>query len=378
MTRATQEDRRVTVTARRAWLLANPRAGRGVAGDVATAIARRLRDADIAVVVDTRHPADVPAPEVRPDVVIVVGGDGTLRAAVERLMRLYPDDVPAVLPVPMGTANLMGQHLGLRRTLSHIAADGVREAASELLGPRRRLAERAALGVTRRLGTTAKRLARRGLRVGRRVVLPGRRELASAVARRTLAALQRGEARRLDVGMTSDGGVFLLMAGVGFDAHVVAELDRRRTGPIGLASYAMPALSAMVGGAFRPVTVEVDGRRVFGPQPGLVMVANVSQYGTGFPVVPHARSDDGKLDAVCLPCRHPGDLLKLFASAAAGWHVDAPGVVSASGVDVTVTSSGERPVDVQIDGDPGGKLPLRARVLPAAVPFVSLTPRDAP
>ena len=319
-----------------AWFLVNPRAGRGRAAAVARHLARGLRRRGRPVVTTTDHPALAAPPPDRPAVAIAVGGDGTLRAAVARLLDLYGGDVPPVLPVPMGTANLMGQHLGLPRPVAQIAAEGVRHGLS-LAGP---------------FAGAAKLRALRDAR---------------AAARRTLAALDRGRAVPTDVGV-ANGSQFLLMAGVGFDAHVVRSLDARRTGAIGLLSYALPAAGAVAAFDFPPLVVRADGRHLWGPARGVVMVANVPQYGTGFPIVPHARADDGRLDVLCLPCAGRGDLLKLFALAAVGDHL--PRGVSATAAHVEVTA--DAPVPVQVDGDPGGTLPLTVDVLPAAVPLVPL------
>src|SRR5258705_513488 len=49
---------------------------------------------------------------------IVIGGDGTLRAVAERLMEVAAD-VPLLI-VPMGTANLMGRHLGIAWDDEHV------------------------------------------------------------------------------------------------------------------------------------------------------------------------------------------------------------------------------------------------------------------
>jgi diacylglycerol kinase family enzyme len=44
---------------------------------------------------------------------------------------------------------------------------------------------------------------------------------------------------------TANGELFLLMAGIGLDAKIVHELDRLRSGPIDLTSYALPAALAL-------------------------------------------------------------------------------------------------------------------------------------
>ena len=345
------------------WLLANPRAGRGRAAGVAAAVARAVRRAGWRVTVQTEHPATgLPAGD-RPQAVIALGGDGTIRAAVAALLDRFGDDPPAVLPVPMGTANLLGQYLGLPRPVWHIAAEGSWQLAAALYD------KTAKLVVDGRLPRRARHAIRRaGYKLAPHARLAQRR-----VAARTLASLETFEATRLDVG-TANGEAFLLMAGVGFDAHVVSRLDRRRKrggGAIGMTSYALPALDAVVGYAFPPLTVRVDGERIWGPTPGIVMVANVPQYGTGFPIVPDATADDGLLDVVCLPVSNKLALARLFALAATGKHLSLKNGAARRGRRVTVSADADG-VPVQVDGDPGGTLPLDIAVRPAAVPFVSL------
>jgi YegS/Rv2252/BmrU family lipid kinase len=238
---------------------------------------------------------------------ISIGGDGTLRGVVQRLTELFPiDAIPPVVVVPLGTANLMSKHLGVDWS-------------------------------ERRL----------------------QRDLPNAIAER--------QVKMLDVA-TANGQLFLLMAGVGIDAHIVHELDRTRTGPIDITSYALPAALALQSYAYSPIEVEVEGQIVFGPKPGLAFVGNVPEYGTGFPVLPMARSDDGMLDVCVLPCASRVDLLKLAMLVATGDHLRAEGVIYTTGKHVRVMSINQVPV--QIDGDPSGYLPLEINMLGQRIPFI--------
>ena len=158
------------------------------------------------------------------------------------------------------------------------------------------------------------------------------------------------------------------MAGVGIDAHIIHELDRTRTGPIDITSYALPAALALQSYAYSPIDVEVDGQVVFGPTPGLAFVGNVAEYGTGFPVLPMAKSDDGVLDVCVLPCASRVDLLKLAMLVATGDHLRAEGVIYTTGKKVRISANDEVPV--QIDGDPSGHLPLEIEMLAHRIPFV--------
>jgi len=112
----------------RALIVANPIAGRGRGRDVGHAVARELtRRGVVAALFFTRARGDARARVAAAtdvDVVVAVGGDGTLREVLEAL----PDGGPAVAVVPAGTGNVLARDLGL-------PADAAR-AAEVILGGR--------------------------------------------------------------------------------------------------------------------------------------------------------------------------------------------------------------------------------------------------
>jgi len=161
------------------------------------------------------------------------------------------------------------------------------------------------------------------------------------------------------------------MTGVGFDAAVVHELDRLRTGPISYVDYVLPAALALRDYEYPSLRVTVDGREVWRPAPAVAFVGNVREYGTGFPILPHARPDDGELDICVMPCRSPFDLARLFLRSLTGEHLREEGVVYLRGRHVLIESPGAtRPVPVQIDGDAAGHTPIRIDLLPVRLPFI--------
>lgn len=244
---------------------------------------------------------------------IVIGGDGTLRGvaqwAIDTALRQGPAKAVLEYPlllVPMGTANLMGRHLGIAWDEENLGE----EVAEALDNPRT---------------------------VG------------------------------LDVAKTA-GGVFLLMAGIGFDASIVHELDRLRSGPIDITDYLVPAVKAVTEYRFPSLTVTVDGKRVFDQAPALAMVGNVREYGTGFAILPDARPDDGLLDVCVMPCSSRGKLIRLFLAAMAGEHIGWEGVVYTKGKKIRIDSPDRVPV--QVDGEPGGHTPLEIELLGTRIPFI--------
>jgi diacylglycerol kinase (ATP) len=287
-------------------IFSNPISGRGRGAQIARRLERRLATEGYDVKTFLKPADRVPVDELLgAQTAIVIGGDGTLRAVSARLLAAG-ETPPPLLIVPMGTANLMGKHLGLAWDDEHVD-DQVLDV----------------------------------MRHGRVV------ELDAATANREL---------------------LLLVAGVGLDAQVVHELDKRRSGPISYLSYALPALTALGTYAYPPVTVTVDGKDVFGPAPAMVFVGNVPEYGTGFPILPLASPTDGVLDVCVLPCRSREELFELALRAAAGEHLHGEDVVYAKGKHIHVDSS--EPVPVQVDGEAAGHTPLSIDLLPNRLGFM--------
>lgn len=287
-------------------IFANPIAGRGLGKRIARRVHRRLESLGFHVRTLLDRPDEIPDTKLVRDAraAIVIGGDGTLRAVAQRLVAA--GSVPPLLPVPLGTANLMGRHLGIHWTRSTVDV-----------------------------------------------------QVAAAIERRQTISIDAAQA---------NGRLFLLMAGVGFDAFIVHELDRLRKGPIGYWNYLLPSAQALKDYRFGPLRVLVEGKVVFEEAPALAFVGNLPEYGTGFPVLPFAKADDGLLDLCVLPCRTAEDLARLFLLAAAGEHTRAEGVVYLKGRDLRIESP--RPVPVQIDGDPAGHTPIQIDLLPLRVPFI--------
>jgi YegS/Rv2252/BmrU family lipid kinase len=180
-------------------------------------------------------------------------------------------------------------------------------------------------------------------------------------------AIEQPRILHLDVAR-ANGQLFLLMAGIGIDAAIVHALDRIRSGPITKLSYVLPSMLALKDYTFPTMSVELDGKRIFATAPALAFVGNVKEYGTGFPILPNARSDDGLLDVCVLPCKNPQKLIELALRTAANEHLQMPGVILARGKRVRIHA--DTAVPVQLDGDAAGHTPLDIELLPYRLPFI--------
>jgi len=184
---------------------------------------------------------------------------------------------------------------------------------------------------------------------------------------RAAEAIQIGHIKTLD-GLRVNGSLALLIVGIGLDGQIVHELERVRSGPINYASYAIPTLLALHQYEYNRLKVTVDGRVVFAESQAVAFVANVPEYGTGFPVVPGAISDDGLLDVCVLPVRSPAAAVQQAVRIAAGEHLRGEDAVSVRGKRVQIVA--DKRVAVQVDGDAAGFTPLEIDLLPSIAPFI--------
>ena len=287
-------------------ILANPLAGQGNGRATAEALQTSLPAAGVGVTVIFDAPAAANAEVLAAaDAVIAIGGDGTLRAAASRCLEVR-GNIPPLLLIPMGTANLMGRYLGIHW-------------------------------------------------------------LPEELAQRAIESLRNGRIVMLDAAR-ANGKLFFVMAGIGIDAQFIHEMDRIRSGPIKYASYVVPAALALAKYRYVPLEVIVDGQTIFASAPAMAFIANISEYGTGFPVAPDARPDDGLLDVCIVPIVSLVEGVRQFFHAAAGEHILGEGVVYARGKEIEIRSA--KPLPVQIDGDSAGYTPTRIDLLPIRVPFI--------
>jgi len=110
-----------------------------------------------------------------------------------------------------------------------------------------------------------------------------------------------GDRRRLDVG-TFEGQCFTVMAGMGFDAEMMADAPEGVKRRIGWPAYVLSALRHLTDRPMR-VRVSLDGGEALRRRARTVLVANLGRLQGGVPVVPDARPDDGELDVAIIAPR---------------------------------------------------------------------------
>ena len=224
------------------------------------------------------------------DIVIAAGGDGTVRCVAEVLSG---GDVPMGL-LPLGTGNLLARNLGMDVT----DYDGAM--AGALTGTERKI------DVVR--------------------------------------------ARRSDPDMEQ---LFLVMAGVGYDATIMADTNEDLKDKVGWLAYVDAGIRNLPG---KPVkaTIVIDGQTAVHRGVRSVMVGNCGKVQGGLEIFPEAKMDDGLLDVAVLAPHH-GKLgwLSVVAGMIGKGRSKDTAVEYFQGKTVEITL--EHNDDYQLDGDHEGQ-----------------------
>jgi diacylglycerol kinase family enzyme len=172
-----------------------------------------------------------------------------------------------------------------------------------------------------------------------------------------------GQARAIDLGQVN-GRHFAVMAGVGFDAQVVAQVGGSLKNLLGPWAYVLQGLALLAQYHPAHLEVELDGERLelLG---WLVVLGNAALYAYRWRLAKNARIDDGLLDVCLFGARGVGQVVAEMSRVLTGRHLEAPQVCYRRAAQVRITSRPD--LCVQADGEPAGATPLMASILPGAL-----------
>jgi len=166
---------------------------------------------------------------------------------------------------------------------------------------------------------------------------------------------------------TANGRCFTAMAGVGFDAHVVAHVSLRLKRRLGKGAYVLESLRQLFRFGFPGYLVTVDGQTF---EAASVIVAKGHYYAGRFVCAPDARIDRPELHVCLFERNGRWNALRYALALALGRLPHLPDVRIVTGRSVSITGPQGDPV--QGDGDIIATLPvqigLASRQLPLTVP----------
>jgi YegS/Rv2252/BmrU family lipid kinase len=224
------------------------------------------------------------------DVVVAAGGDGTINEVANGLINAS-GEVPPLAIIPLGTANVLAQEIGLRGQPTAIA---------------------------------------------------------EAIAKGPLMQAHLGHA---------NGRHFIMMAGVGFDAHVVSNVDLALKRTTGKLAYVIETLAQALHYGFPACHVTIDGRSF---QACSVVVCNGRHYGGPFIAAPHADLTQPTFEVCLLEKGGWLHVLRYGLALTMGRLHSLPDVRIESGRSIRI--EGDVGLPVQADGDIIAELPVEIGV----------------
>lgn len=180
--------------------------------------------------------------------------------------------------------------------------------------------------------------------------------------------LVEGKRAPIDLGRVRDR-YFVLWTGVGLDAQITHDVEpyRELRRQLGNLPYVFSAISLGLQLRGTRTTVSVDGqtvrRRAF-----LVLITNVQFYGGAWRVAPQAKLDDGLLEVYIARGGNAWDVVRHVISVLRGKQLENPEIDVYRGSQVTIRC--DRSLPVQVDGEPAGYTPVTVSVVPKALQVI--------
>lgn len=240
------------------------------------------------------------------DLLIVCGGDGTINEAAQALIGNRSNSGPALAVLPVGTANVLAKELQLPRRTADLAT-----------------------------------------------------------------LIQAGNVRQISVGRAckpdeSWSRYFILMAGIGLDATIIATVNPELKKQWGLASYVAAGLKTLAAWPLHPFSLQFNAHK---HEATFAIVANASNYAAWFTIAPRSRLESDHLDICVFNARSRLVYLSYAFLSLFGAHTLSPSVVYEPVKEVYANTSNTTPV--QLDGELVGHLPMHFECIPHALNIVA-------
>jgi diacylglycerol kinase (ATP) len=236
------------------------------------------------------HATDLAAQAVEEgyDIIVAAGGDGTVHEVVNGLMQADAQTRPTLAILPVGSGNDFAHNIGL--------PDDPAEAVKRLF---------------------------------------------------------EGSVKMVDIGRATDGTgrseYWDNTLGAGFGGAMTI-ISRQITRIRGFAMYLASVFVTIASRHAAPhMRIQVDGRPTIDQPVTLLSIGNGPREGGGFPVLPHARPDDGVLDWVCVRKIGRLTMLRILPVVMAAKHLSWKQVTHGTGKHIVIDADQEMPI--HLDGE---------------------------
>lgn len=180
-----------------------------------------------------------------------------------------------------------------------------------------------------------------------------------------------GRTREISVGLATKPGenwqrYFLLMAGIGLDAAIIATVNPALKKKFGLGAYVAAGLKTLVEWRLKPFSLNFNQQKC---EATFAIIANAANYAAWFRIAPLANMESDHLDICIFNSRSRLVYLSYAFLSLFGTHTISPQVIYEPITETYVSSAQETPV--QLDGELVGHLPMKFACVPHALRIVA-------
>ena len=276
------------------------------------------------------------------EIIVSYGGDGTLNEVIQGMA----ESRAALAIWPGGTSNVAARDLEMPFAIE-------------------RLAEVIAAGKTRRIAL--------GLAVwaGGQGPGAGNRQIESPVAATSMQSIARNQIEAFAASRPPAPGprllsrYFLMMAGIGLDASIARNVNKKLKRRAGELAYWVSGIQHLFTWPAERFTITVDGQSF---ESAFAIIGNGKGYGGGMSITPHARLDEPLFEVYILPLLKSNLAYLWVLSACMRGKPEASGGVMIKGRRVEANSS--HAPWVEADGEIIGPLPMSFEAVPEALTLI--------
>lgn len=188
--------------------------------------------------------------------------------------------------------------------------------------------------------------------------------------RNVVSMISRYKTQRIDAG-SANGKLFLVMLSCGFDADVVRRVHEEREGNITHLAYAKPIIDSILSYDYPNLVVEWQDESGDWKRSDChwAFAFNMPSYAAGLQIVTQGDPCDGRFELATFAGGSFWDGLRQFGAVLMGQHHHQPDFQLVPTPRIRLSSDRED-VPYQVDGDPGGFLPVEIEVLPQRLTLI--------
>lgn len=184
-------------------------------------------------------------------------------------------------------------------------------------------------------------------------------------AARAFKVAIQGRPVQIDVGKAGDRH-FLIVAGLGYDAHLIGDATRELKRRLGFLAYLYAALKNL-GRKPYSFRIHLDDGEAFRLRGAMAVIGNIGTLAGNIRLVKKVSPRDGKLDLLVVSPANFGDFFRMVFLGVLGRLQEDPRVRFFQAASITVDSRPRAPLQVDGDKIEGRHAELSATVLPHAL-----------